>query len=87
MVLKPEPLFEAVESLLGHGVGARRGKPRVTQKRRSCCYPRGDNCSIRRPPALLALERVIFICGRYEGVTSAWRSIWLRKKSPLATSC
>ncbi len=53
MVLKPEPLFEAVEALLGQSVGD---------------------------------ESFLFADGT-KALMSAWRSIWPRKKSPLATLC
>jgi tRNA (guanine37-N1)-methyltransferase len=69
MVLKPEPLFEAVESLLGHSVGD------ATQKAArdsgtaivlmSAAGGLFDQETARR---YSRLERVIFICGRYEGV-------------------
>jgi tRNA (guanine37-N1)-methyltransferase len=68
MVLKPEPLFEAVESL-GHSVGD------ATQKAArdsgtaivlmSAAGGLFDQEAARR---YSRLERVIFICGRYEGV-------------------
>lgn len=69
MVLKPEPLFEAVEKLLGHGMGdaEHRGFP-----------PRGTAILLMSAAGRLftqatarryaKLERLIFICGRYEGV-------------------
>jgi tRNA (guanine37-N1)-methyltransferase len=75
MVLKPEPLFEAVESLVGF-VGARHAVP-----------PQGDATSIAQPGTAVVLlsasgklfrqdtarrfsqlDRVILLCGRYEGV-------------------
>jgi tRNA (guanine37-N1)-methyltransferase len=69
MVLKPEPLFEAVESLLGHSVGD------ATQKAArdsgtvivlmSAAGKLFDQEMARR---YAQLERIIFICGRYEGV-------------------
>jgi len=75
MVLKPEPLFEAVESLVGD-VGARHDVPL-----------QGDATSIAQPGTAVVLlsasgklfrqdtarrfsqlDRVILLCGRYEGV-------------------
>src|ERR1700677_4596889 len=67
MVMKPEPLFEAVESLLGARDGAR-------------SVGAGGNAAIvllsaagkmfRQETArrFAVLERVVLICGRYEGV-------------------
>jgi tRNA (guanine37-N1)-methyltransferase len=69
MVLKPEPLFEAVEHLLGTPVGD------ATEKRElpvgtaivllSAAGKRFDQEAARR---FAMLSRVILICGRYEGV-------------------
>jgi tRNA (guanine37-N1)-methyltransferase len=69
MVLKPEPLFEAVEHLLGAPAGD------ATEKRDlpvgtaivllSASGKRFDQATSRR---LAKLQRIILICGRYEGV-------------------
>jgi tRNA (guanine37-N1)-methyltransferase len=69
MVLKPEPLFEAVESLLGHGVG--------DSSRQSAADPKtaivlmsaaGKLFNQEAARRYTQFERTIFICGRYEGV-------------------
>src|SRR5262250_3260541 len=69
MVLKPEPLFEAVESLLDRSIGDSEQKP-----------PLGPDTAIvllsaagkpfRQETArrYAALSRSILLCGRYEGV-------------------
>src|ERR1700676_4127468 len=69
MVLKPEPLFEAVESLLGHGVGDASnpvtddpGTPFVGM------WAAGNFFRQETARRYAKLERIIFICGRYEGV-------------------
>jgi tRNA (guanine37-N1)-methyltransferase len=69
MVLKPEPLFEAVEHLLGAPVGE------ATERRElpvgtaivllSAAGKRFDQEAARR---FARLSRIILICGRYEGV-------------------
>jgi tRNA (guanine37-N1)-methyltransferase len=69
MVLKPEPLFEAVEALLGHSAG------NATQKIApdantavvllSAAGKRFRQETARR---YAQLERLILLCGRYEGV-------------------
>jgi len=69
MVLKPEPLFEAVEHLLGAPVGY------ATDKRElpggtaivllSASGKRFDQETARR---FAKLQRIVLICGRYEGV-------------------
>ncbi len=69
MVLKPEPLFEAVESLLGHSVGDATQKlapdPKTAIVLMSAAGKRFNQETARR---YAELERIIFICGRYEGV-------------------
>jgi tRNA (guanine37-N1)-methyltransferase len=69
MVLKPEPLFEAVEKLLGHSLGeaSSPAKPdgRTAILLMSAGGKRFDQEAARR---YAELGRVIFICGRYEGV-------------------
>jgi tRNA (guanine37-N1)-methyltransferase len=75
MVLKPEPLFEAVESLVG-GVRARHAVP--LQGESSPCASPGTAIVLlsasgklfRQDTArrLALLDRIILLCGRYEGV-------------------
>ena len=69
MVMKPEPLFEAVETLLGRGVGdatASAARPFGTAiLLLSAAGKRFTQETARR---YAGLERIIFICGRYEGV-------------------
>ncbi len=69
MVLKPEPLFEAVESLLGHSVGDARQRFPPSEKISiillSAAGKRFDQAAARR---LAQQDRLVFICGRYEGV-------------------
>jgi len=69
MVLKPEPLFEAAESLLGHGVGDA-AKPSAADRNTavvllSAAGKLFDQETARR---YAKLQRLIFVCGRYEGV-------------------
>jgi tRNA (guanine37-N1)-methyltransferase len=69
MVLKPEPLFEAVEKLLGHGMGDAEHRvfpPRGTAILLMSAAGRLFTQATARRYA--KLERLIFICGRYEGV-------------------
>jgi tRNA (guanine37-N1)-methyltransferase len=69
MVLKPEPLFEAAEHLLGVPVGdatAKRELPGGTAiVLLSASGKRFDQETARR---FAKLQRIILICGRYEGV-------------------
>jgi tRNA (guanine37-N1)-methyltransferase len=76
MVLKPEPLFQAVEALLGHslgdavssgssGGGSRSGDPATAIVLMSAAGKLFRQETARR---YAKLSRVIFICGRYEGV-------------------
>jgi tRNA (guanine37-N1)-methyltransferase len=74
MVLKPEPLFQAVEKLLGHSVGdagssgpsgASLADPGTAIVLMSAAGKLFRQETARR---YAKLSRVIFICGRYEGV-------------------
>jgi len=69
MVLKPEPLFEAVESLLGRGVGDAARKSARDPKTAIVLLSAGGKLFDQETARRYAqLERIIFICGRYEGV-------------------
>jgi tRNA (guanine37-N1)-methyltransferase len=69
MVLKPAPLFEAVESLLGHGVGEAARPvapdPNVAIVLLSAAGKLFNQETARR---FAKMDRILFICGRYEGV-------------------
>src|SRR5216117_1902069 len=68
MVLKPEPVFEAVESLLGHGVGDAARKSARDPKTAIVLLSAGGKLFDQETARRYAqLERIIFICGRYEG--------------------
>ena len=69
MVLKPEPLFKAVESLLGHGVG-NAAKQFNSYEKTAIVLMSAAGKLFRQETArrYAQLERIIFICGRYEGV-------------------
>ncbi len=69
MVLKPEPLFEAVEALLGHGVGDA-SQAGVADPKTGIVLMSAAGKLFRQETArrYSQLERIIFICGRYEGV-------------------
>jgi len=69
MVLKPEPLFEAVETLLGQSMGdagqAAPPSPGVGIVLLSAAGKLFTQETARR---FAQLERIVLICGRYEGV-------------------
>src|SRR5712664_2388707 len=69
MVLKPEPLFEAVESLLGCSVGDAL-KPGAAEPKTAIVLMSAAGKLFRQETArrYAELARIIFICGRYEGV-------------------
>src|SRR5437899_1533316 len=69
MVLKPEPLFEAVESLLGSSVG-KASKPKAANAKTAIVLmsAAGELFHQKTARRYAQLERIIFICGRYEGV-------------------
>ncbi len=60
MVMKPEPVFEAVESLIAQG---RLGRPRVL-----LMTPQGRRFEQSMAEELARESHLIMICGRYEGV-------------------
>ncbi len=69
MVLKPEPLFDAVEKLLGHGVGD--AQQRVAPEPGTAIVlmsAAGRLFTQETARRYAKLERLILICGRYEGV-------------------
>jgi tRNA (guanine37-N1)-methyltransferase len=69
MVLKPEPLFEAVESLLGQSVGDVRQQTARDPKTAIVLMSAAGRVFNQETARRYAqLERIIFICGRYEGV-------------------
>ncbi len=66
MVLKPEPLFQCVESL---GVAAREKRVgRTAAETVVLLSPQGEMFTQSVAQELAGLERVVLICGRYEGV-------------------
>jgi tRNA (guanine37-N1)-methyltransferase len=69
MVLKPEPLFDAVESLVGHSVGDAAAKRAIEANTAivllSAAGKRFTQETARR---YAQLDRILFLCGRYEGV-------------------
>src|SRR6201987_3855422 len=69
MVLKPEPLFEAVESLLGHSLGdAQQRIPVVPNTAIVLTSAAGKLFRQETARRYAQLKRVILICGRYEGI-------------------
>lgn len=62
MVLKPEPIFEAVEAIKGDD------KAEVV-----LLCPQGEVFSYQIAQEFAAIERLIFVCGHYEGVDERTR--------------
>ena len=67
MVLKPEPIFECLESLDGLATRAERLGPSAEQSV-ILLSPQGRKLDQSLATELSALERIVLICGRYEGV-------------------
>lgn len=63
MVMKPEPIFEAVEELTGVAAGACPAGTRVV-----LLSPQGKRLTQALAQELSAAEQIVVICGRYEGV-------------------
>jgi tRNA (guanine37-N1)-methyltransferase len=71
MVMKPEPLFEAVESLLGESApAARMGHPTEAPPGTAIVLLSAAGKLFRQETArrFAGLERIVLLCGRYEGV-------------------
>ena len=69
MVLKPEPLFEAVESLLGHSLGSAEQPALLAPKTAIVLMSAAGNLFRQKTARRYAeLDRIVFLCGRYEGV-------------------
>ena len=69
MVLKPEPLFEAVEKLLGQSLGdAAQPSSLPTGTAVVLLSAAGKLFTQETARRLTKLERIVLICGRYEGV-------------------
>jgi tRNA (guanine37-N1)-methyltransferase len=69
MVLKPEPLFEAVEFLLGNSMGEAESKQELDPKTAIVLLSAGGKPFSQETARRYAqLDRILFICGRYEGV-------------------
>src|SRR5437899_7794005 len=67
MVLKPEPIFECLESFDGLATRAERLSPSAKQSV-ILLSPQGRKLDQSLATELSALERMVLICGRYEGV-------------------
>jgi tRNA (guanine37-N1)-methyltransferase len=69
MVLKPEPLFECLESLQLAPRDARINKDRTAAKQSVIVLSaQGQPFTQKVAAELAALDRIVLICGRYEGV-------------------
>jgi tRNA (guanine37-N1)-methyltransferase len=69
MVLKPEPLFEAVEKLLGQPVGDSTQQSALPSGTTVVLLSAAGRLFTQETARRLAkLERIVLICGRYEGV-------------------
>jgi tRNA (guanine37-N1)-methyltransferase len=64
MVLKPEPLFAAVEAI----VAQRRAETGASRRAIVLTSPDGERLTHRVAARLSALEHLVVLCGRYEGV-------------------
>jgi len=69
MILKPEPLFEAVETLLEHSLGDAEQPASTDPKTAILLMSAAGNLFNQQAARRYAeLERIVLICGRYEGV-------------------
>jgi tRNA (guanine37-N1)-methyltransferase len=69
MVLKPEPLFEAIEKLLGRGLGDAEEEAVVEQGTAIVLMSASGRLFTQETAKRYSkLQRLLLICGRYEGV-------------------
>src|ERR1700677_119101 len=71
MVMKPEPLFEAVESLFPGGINAAPGSGSGNPAAHTAIVllsAAGKMFRQETARRFVQMERIVFICGRYEGV-------------------
>ena len=68
MVLKPEPVFEAVESIWPGRADNRSEVRRIKAGKLSCSRPRAVSSIRRGLASWLSAKELLLICGRYEGV-------------------
>ena len=69
MVMKPEPVFEAVESVLGLAPGADQAQPKPPSNTPIILLtPQGRVFTQRVAEELSHYEHIALLCGRYEGV-------------------
>ena len=69
MVLKPEPLFEAAEFLLGSSIGKAEAKRELDPKTAIVLLSAaGKRFTQETARKFSELDRILFLCGRYEGV-------------------
>src|SRR5512141_2517403 len=64
MVMKPEPVFEAIETVLGFAAGPTQSPPIPI----ILLTPQGRVFNQHIAEELLSHERIALLCGRYEGV-------------------
>jgi len=76
MVLKPEPLFAAVEDLMP----ADGERPRVI-----LMCPQGEPYTQRKAEELAAQEHLVFVCGHYEGFCAGAQA-WAARRAGRFTS-
>ena len=68
MVLKPEPIFECLESLRLAAAGQMRLARSERSSRWFCFRRKGSGLRRQLPRNWRLLDRIVLICGRYEGV-------------------
>jgi len=84
MVLKPEPIFEAMESIIGRSLVAGRRSPKTisdkakrapSDKRIILMSPQGERFDQGMAKRMAKEKHLIFICGHYEGIDERVRRI------------
>jgi tRNA (guanine37-N1)-methyltransferase len=67
MLMKPEPVFEALDKIFGRRLRPKAGKP-SGKTRVVYLTPQGEPFKQKKAKEFSACKQLIFICGHYEGV-------------------
>ncbi|MCH2508399.1 MAG: tRNA (guanosine(37)-N1)-methyltransferase TrmD, partial [Dehalococcoidia bacterium] len=67
MILKPEPIFSAIESIKNK-IGKQHGEEAVADTKVVLMSPQGDVFDQRKAITLSGCSSLIFLCGHYDGI-------------------
>ncbi|MCM8826708.1 MAG: tRNA (guanosine(37)-N1)-methyltransferase TrmD [Candidatus Omnitrophica bacterium] len=84
MVIRPEPVFDAVESILGYSLYPNQEKKEKDNKKRIIFFtPQGKILNQRMVKGYLEFNRLILLTGRYEGIDERIREYLVEEEISL----